>query len=131
MPQIVSEYEYDEIAVAAVESTSRMESREKLRAILPEIATEVAAAMRAAGLDFPIWLSVPNSGTAIATLATPLDPTGVDWENACRIARAIVETHSGRQDLAMHELSCFSAGMPAIAVAELRDEAGGSADLHD
>ena len=49
--------------------------REIIQQSLDEIAAEVGTALREAHLDFPVFLTVPNSGNSLATMATPLDPS--------------------------------------------------------
>ena len=64
--------------------------REIIRQSLDEIATEVATALRDAHLDFPVFLTVPNSGEFLATMACPLDPSDGDWSHASAIVCRIV-----------------------------------------
>ena len=49
--------------------------REIIRQSLDDIVAEVGAALRSAHLDFPVFLTVPNSGESLATMACPLDPS--------------------------------------------------------
>ncbi len=35
--------------------------------------------MHDAGLHFPVFITTPNSGDALATIAIPLDPSYDDW----------------------------------------------------
>ena len=68
-----------------VEPTTPDAQREIIRQSLDEIATEVGTALRDAQLDFPVFLTVPNSGDSLATMASPLDPSDRDWADcACR-----------------------------------------------
>jgi hypothetical protein len=72
-------------------SPERLEAhREIIRASLNEIVADVGAAMRAAGLNYPIFLTVPHSGDPIATIATPLDPSDDDWSKMSAIACRVV-----------------------------------------
>jgi hypothetical protein len=124
MPQIIDEDEHNQIAAGAVDQIARATNRANLIAILPELAVEAAAALSAAGLHIPIFFSIPNSGHAIITFATPIDPTDAEWHHACRIACAILEAKTGKQNLTARELFCCSGGMPAIGVAELHPTVG-------
>ena len=56
--------------------------REMIRQSLDAIANDVGMALRDAGLRFPVYLTVPNGGDALATFATPLDPSDDDWATA-------------------------------------------------
>ena len=58
-----------------VEPTAPDAQREIIRQSLDEIAAEVGTALRDAHLDFPVFLTVPNSGESLATMACPLDPS--------------------------------------------------------
>ena len=41
--------------------------------------------MRDVGLTFPLYITVRNSGDALVTIATPLDPSDTDWRQASEI----------------------------------------------
>jgi hypothetical protein len=49
--------------------------REIIRLSLDAITDDIGIALRDADLKFPIFITVPASGDAVETLATPLDPT--------------------------------------------------------
>ena len=72
-----------------IEPTTPDAQRAVVKQALDEIAAEVGTALREAHLDFPIFLTVPNSGDSVATMACPLDPSDEDWSAAsvivCRI----------------------------------------------
>jgi hypothetical protein len=73
-----------------VEPTTPEAQREIIRLLLDEIATEVGTSLRDAHLDFPVYITVPNSGQSIATIATPLDPSDSDWSHASAIVCRII-----------------------------------------
>lgn len=54
MPQIIDETERDQINAVAEKGIHQVEPREKLALILPQIASEVTTAIRAANLAIPI-----------------------------------------------------------------------------
>ena len=60
--------------------------REFIRLALDEIATEIGMVMREEGLHFPVYITVRNSGDSLATIATTLDPSDVEWSRAAAIA---------------------------------------------
>ncbi len=64
--------------------------REIIRLTLGEIVTEIATALRDAQLDFPVFLTVPNAGDSLATMACPLDPSDSDWSHASAIVCRII-----------------------------------------
>jgi hypothetical protein len=86
--------------------------------ILPQIASEVTTAIRAANLAIPIFFTIPSSGDALLTFATPLDPTDVDWDRTTEIIREILETKTGVGKLVARPVHCISAGIP-IGVADV------------
>jgi hypothetical protein len=77
-------------------ASSQIESkREIIRECLNEIIVDVERRMRAAGLNSAIFLTVPNSGDAVASIATPLDPPDDLWS---RIVEIVCEVVSERLD---------------------------------
>jgi hypothetical protein len=73
---------------------------------LDEIAAEVGTALRDAHLDFPIFITVPNSGDSLATMACPLDPSEGDWSHASAIVRRIIGQRLGDVRLRGRALHC-------------------------
>ena len=55
------------------------DKREIIRDCLNEMIIEIGKRLHEAGLNCPIFLTVPNSGDAIILMATPLDPSDADW----------------------------------------------------
>jgi hypothetical protein len=84
--------------------------RSVIRPPLNEIAAEVGAALRDAHLDFPVYLTVPNSGDAVATVACPLDPTDEDWSQASAIVCRVMGKRLGDVKLQSNGLICAVAG---------------------
>jgi hypothetical protein len=96
--------------------------RATIKVGLNEIAAEVADALRHAQLDFPVYLTVPNSGDSLATVACPLDPSDEDWSRASGIVcRVIGERLGGGRRLRGRELVCAIAN-PIMAVTEVSIE---------
>ena len=52
-------------------------------------------AMRDVGLTFPIYMTVRNSGDALVTIATTLDPSDADWQQASAIVCQIIQEKVG------------------------------------
>jgi hypothetical protein len=96
--------------------------REVIRQSLDDLANEVAIALREAHLDFPVFLTVPNSGESLATMACPLDPSDTQWSEATAIACRIIGKRLG--DLRLHgrPLPCAAAN-GTIAVADVVGDA--------
>ena len=70
-----------------------------LRQSLDQIAADVGIALREAGLSYPVYMTVPNSGDALATLITSANPPQGDWEKATMIFLEIIGGHLGEVKL--------------------------------
>jgi len=92
--------------------------REIIRDGLSEIVLEVGNRLREAGLNCPIFLTVPNSGDAVAMMATPLDPSDEDWTHAGEIVRTTVSERLNELKLRNREMICGAANH-AIGSAEI------------
>jgi hypothetical protein len=89
----------------------RAKRRRKIASCLTEIVAETAAALREAGLPMQVFFSVPSSGDALATFATPGDPCEEDWLRSCSIITAIVEGKLGVEGLWTKALPCVASGV--------------------
>jgi hypothetical protein len=108
-----------------VEPTTPDAQREIIRQSLDEIAAEVATALREAHLEFPVFLTVPNSGDSLATMACPIDPSDEDWAHASAIVRRIIGQRLGDARLSGRSLHCAVANATmgaADAIPEARSE---------
>jgi hypothetical protein len=92
--------------------------RDIIRRSLSTVASDVGMALRDAGLDFPVFLAVPNSGNSLATIATPLDPTDADWQRASEIVCQIIAKKVGCDRLGGRGLTCAVAN-GVVAAADL------------
>ena len=110
-----------------VEPTSTDDEPEAQRAVirlaLDEIAAEVGTKLREASLDFPVYLTVPNSGTSVATMACPLDPSDTDWSQASAIVCRIIGKRLGDVRLRGRALHCAVANA-AMGAAEVTADVG-------
>jgi hypothetical protein len=106
-----------------IEPTASDAQREIIRQSLDEIATEVGTALRDAHLDFPVFLTVPNSGDSLATMACPLDPSDGDWSHASAIVCRIIGQRLGDVRLHGRQLHCAVAN-GTIAVADVTADLG-------
>jgi hypothetical protein len=103
--------------------------RVTIKVALNEIAAEVADALRRAQLGFPVYLTVPNSGDSLATVACPLDPSDEDWSQASEIVCRIVGKRlGGGRRLRGRELVCTIAN-PTMAVTEVSIERTETANI--
>jgi hypothetical protein len=88
-------------------ATDRIErQREIIRHVLDSVAEEVENKLREVGLDFPIFLTVPSSGYAIATMATPSDPDEGTFLRAAAIVRQIISARLDGLALQSTALPC-------------------------
>ena len=92
--------------------------RDIIKQSLNEITNDIGTALRDAGLNFPVFLTVPNSGNSLATIATPLDPSDDDWQHASAIACQIIAKKVGCDRLQGRELTCAAAN-GAISAADV------------
>jgi hypothetical protein len=108
MPLIIDKTDPNQINAVAAEEIHPTEQREKLILILPQIASEVTTAIRAANLAIPIFFMIPTTGDTLLTFATPADPTDADWDHASEIIRRIVEAKIGVGKLVTRPVHCIS-----------------------
>ena len=106
-----------------VEPTTPEAQREIIRLALDEIAAEVGTALRDAHLDFPVFLTVPNSGDSLATMACPLDPSDRDWSHASAIVCRIIGQRLGDVRLRGRALHCAVANA-TMGAAEVMADTG-------
>ena len=106
-----------------VELTEPDAQREIIRLALDEIATEVGNALRDAHLDFLVFLTVPNSGDSLATMACPLDPSDGDWSEASAIVCRIIGQRLGVVRLRGRPLHCAVANATMGAADVMTDTA--------
>jgi hypothetical protein len=92
--------------------------REVLTHSLNEITNDIGTALRDAGLYLPIFIAVRREGEALATIATPADPTDDDWQRASTIVCQIISERIECGTLRRRELACAMA-RGSIAVADL------------
>jgi hypothetical protein len=95
--------------------------RQIIRENLDIIAKEVENKLRAAGLSVPVFLTVPNSGNAIATMATPADPQDDLW---VKVEGIVIEAVSARLNgarLRSQEMPCAMAAATMSAADLIAD----------
>jgi hypothetical protein len=99
---------------------SRIEAqREVIRPILNDIAREVENRLREASLNVPVFLTVPNTGSAIATVATPADPNDDLWSSVVAIVTEIVSQRLDGVRLQSKEVACAMASAVTMSAADL------------
>ena len=91
------------------ESSQIEAKREIIRACLDEIIVVVESRLRAAGLSSSIFLTVPHSGDAVMTMATPLDPPDDLWSRIVEIVCKIVSERLDGRKLRRREMICVMA----------------------
>ena len=93
--------------------------RDIIRQSINEIANDIGMAMRDVGLTFPVYITVRNSGDALVTIATPLDPSDPDWQQASAIVCRTLEERVGCDRLRGRELACAIANAGSINAADV------------
>jgi hypothetical protein len=93
--------------------------RDIVRQSLNEIANDIGMAMRDVGLTFPVYMTVRNSGDALVTIASPLDPSDEQWQQASAIVRRTLEERVRCGHLRGRELACAIANAGAINAADV------------
>jgi hypothetical protein len=97
--------------------------RVTLKGSINQIAAEVEVALRNAGIAFPIYITVRDSGDSLATIATPTDPTDDQWRRASAIVCKIIGNWVGCDRLRGRELACAIANASRISATELTERA--------
>jgi hypothetical protein len=82
------------------------DKRDIIRRSINDIAADIGMKMRDVGLTFPLYITVRNSGDALVTIATPLDPCDADWHQASAIVCRTLEERVGCDRLRGRELAC-------------------------
>jgi hypothetical protein len=93
--------------------------RNIIRQSLDAIIDEIGIAMRDAGLVFPVYITVRNSGDALVTIATSLDPSDEQWQHASLIVCRTLEERIGCGRLQGRELACAIANAGTINAADV------------
>ena len=61
-----------------------------LRESLDQISADVRTALRDVGLSYPVYVRVPHSGNALATIITSADPPNDDWGKVATIFLEVI-----------------------------------------
>jgi hypothetical protein len=93
--------------------------RDIIRQSLDAIANDIGMTMRDVGLTFPLYITVRNSGDALVTMMTPLDPSDTDWQRAREIVCRTLEERVGCGRLGGRELACAIANAAVINAADV------------
>ena len=102
------------------ESDKRLDTqRDIIRQSLNEITNDIGMAMRDVGLTFPVYITVRNSGDALVTIATTLDPSDDDWRQASEIVCRIMQEKVGCGQLRGRVLPCAIANAGALNAADV------------
>jgi hypothetical protein len=93
--------------------------RDIIRQSLDAIVNDIGMAMRDVGLTFPLYITVRNSGDALVTIATSLDPSDEDWQQASAIVCRTLEERVGCGHLRGRELASAIANAGSINAADV------------
>jgi hypothetical protein len=96
--------------------------REIIRKSLDGIVQQVGAKMRAADLTYPVFMTIPGSGAAIMTFATPVDEgnDGNDeWPIICAIIQETISDHLDGMALRSQSMPCAMVSMTKMNAADV------------
>ncbi len=93
--------------------------RDIIRQSLNAIVNDIGMAMRDVGLTFPVYMTVRNSGDALVTIMTPLDPPNEEWQQASAIVCRTLEERVGCVRLRGQELACAIADAGTISATDV------------
>jgi hypothetical protein len=93
--------------------------RDIIRQSLDAVINDIGMAMRDVGLTFPVYITVRNSGDALVTIASPLDPSDEQWQQASAIVCRSLEERVGCGRLRGRELACAIANAGVINAADV------------
>jgi hypothetical protein len=96
--------------------------REIIRKSLDEIVQEVGAKMRAADLTYPVFMTIPGSGAAIMTFATPVDggnDNNDEWPKISAIIQEIISDHLDGIALRSQSMPCAMVSMTKMNAADV------------
>jgi len=91
------------------------DQRQSIRLALDDIANEVRSGLRAARLEFPVYLAVPSTGAALLTIACPVDPTDSEWSRATEIVCRVIGERLKGIRLHSQPLQCTAVNTTASA----------------
>src|SRR5579871_1843468 len=98
--------------------------RTAIRPVLDQIAAALENAMRTTGLDFPVHLSIPTTGSAIITVGTQASPPPEQWDQAIELlSRILGQQFPGMRRLLNREISCGLV-TPTSVAAEITTTSG-------
>jgi hypothetical protein len=80
--------------------------RAKARSLLGEITQRVKQALKEAGIGIEVFLLIPMSGDAVATLGTLADPPPEVWERVEGIVSSIVQQMVGLDRVRCRQVPC-------------------------
>jgi hypothetical protein len=80
-----------------------------IRLALDEIATELGRELQAGNINCKVFLTVPSSGMAFATIATPTDPPEDEWSRVMEIVCRLIGKRLGDIKLHGRALPCAMA----------------------
>jgi len=124
MPQLCQdEFPEDDTDLQTQAAERQDAQRDRLRMSIDVIAAEVTAALRDADLTTPVFLTVPSSGSALLTFATPDNPADDTWELVSKIICGIAGNAIGVTGLIGRSLVCAAAGV-AMAAADVSEGVG-------
>ena len=103
--------------------------RELIRQSLDQIAAELECEMLELGLDFPVYLSVPNSGEGFISFITSEHPPLEKWEEVTTILSRLISGRLSGANLRSVDRTCAVVNSKPVLAADVTaaaDSADGS-----
>jgi hypothetical protein len=90
--------------------------RARARNLLSKITRQIRKALDDAGISLDVFVTIPSSGEAIATIGTAANPTDEVWDRTSKIISSIVGESVGLTRTRCREVACASTGeaIPAL-----------------
>jgi hypothetical protein len=105
---------YDERADQA-DCEDVADHRKRAAAKLDQIARDAKEALAFQGIDTPLFFLVPNSGNAILTFGTTLDPDDDLWSQVADVVASVVSQLIGLAGTRCREVTCATTHDPSLA----------------
>jgi len=80
--------------------------RARATTMLDQIARQTKQALVEAGIDTPVFLIVPTSGSAIVTFGTIADPPDDQWSRVSDVVASVVRDLIGLDRVQCREVQC-------------------------
>jgi hypothetical protein len=77
---------------------------------LGDVVGEINMGLAETGLTYPIYIAIPTSGDALATIMCPLDPSDDEWRQIDNIVCHVIGERIGSTRLTAREIPSAAVG---------------------